>query len=159
MPLIAKEVRELSCVMTAEELAEASTLLAVKTMELGELEERKKSVAAEFKGKMDVMSAGNTVLARKINSRSELRQVECRWEYDWESGKKTLYRTDTGEQVSQDFIKEHEMQTHFEDLKKEPPVVDGEPVENEQPKASEPAQLPGPQRLIEGEFQDVTGQA
>ncbi len=159
MPVVTKEVKELPCLLTNEELADLSMTLAAKTMEVTELEERKKSVAADYKAKIDQLSADNNVVARKIGTKSELRKVECRWEYDWSAGKKTLFRTDTGEQIAQDFIKEHEMQTHFDDLKKSGPetTVESEPVvdQPQPPVAAAPAQLPAPQALIEGECQPV----
>ena len=155
--IVKKEVRELPCQLNNEELADLSNTLAAKTMELAELEDRKKSVASDFKAKIDQMAATNNVIARKVNSKTDLRQVECVWQFDWENGKKTLFRTDTGEQIAADFIKDFEMQTHFDDLKKGPEPVPVSPSSTDQPPtAAEPAQLMAPQNVIDGECQDVT---
>ena len=152
--IVTKERRELPCTLNNEQLADLSSTLAAKTMEIAELEERKKSVAADYKAKIDQMAGANNVIAWKVNSKMELREVECEWMFDWENSKKTLYRTDTGEKVSEDFIKAHESQRHFDDLKEAGEPVVGEPVMEEQP-APLPAQLAAPQNLIEGSCEEV----
>jgi len=159
MAVVTREQRELSCLLTNEELADASNLLASKTMELVELEDRKSVVAKEYKAKIDAMAAANAVTARKINSKSELRQVTCEWAFYWETGKKTLYRTDTDEKIVEDFIKDFESQRHFEDLQKEQEAKAGESElpTGAPPKMPDPGppQLMEPQKMIDGTCTEI----
>lgn len=94
-----KEVqhRELPVRLSAAEVAQRADDMAVKLAAIGELEERRKNVAAEFKEQIDTLRTEVGLLARQVRERSEQRDVECDLLLDFEAGTAELVRRDTGE--------------------------------------------------------------
>ncbi len=143
-----KEYRDLSCKLTGEELRNYSDTLAAKTAERSELEDAKKQASSNYKARIDAIEAENNLLARKIQTRSENRQVECAWEFDWEDGIAHLRRNDTWELVDKKKITDFDRQQFFvipqeeEAIEQETGVDVGEPgrAESEIEQAGAPAE-------------------
>jgi hypothetical protein len=108
--------RELYCPLTPHELTQRSAELAHLIQKQTETEVEKKSVMSAFtdrinKGIMDIR-----VMARVVAEERERRQVECKWEYDYERGIKQLVRLDLSEIVEEIPLseKERQLQAHLE---------------------------------------------
>ena len=92
--------RSLPVRFTADELRGKADELADKFTKSNKLEEEKKQVGADYKARLDTLGAEMKQLSRHISEKCEYQQVECQAYLDYpEIGKKTIYRTDTGDQV------------------------------------------------------------
>lgn len=90
------ERRSLRYDFTAVEVHEMSLKLAGKTREISATKEEAKSVAANWKAKIDGLNSEQTRLANHVADGFEYRDVECTVEYNKpEPGRKTLTRSDT----------------------------------------------------------------
>ncbi len=96
-PEVRSTTRELFCALTEAEVGARAAELARITTQLSELEDEKKSVMSTFKDKIDRCIVDSRSLARKVSERREMRIVKCDWHYDYQVGKATLARVDTGE--------------------------------------------------------------
>lgn len=88
--------RQLPVKLTKEEISAYSLELARLTQEEAEIEDEKKSVSSSFKDRLDRCKFERAVLARKVNSGEEVRQVPCTVLKDYEDGVARLTRDDTG---------------------------------------------------------------
>lgn len=93
------------------ELTEADTARLGKEnaelqIEISRLEFEKKKLSAKIKP----LDERSDKIAHIIISGHEERDIECYWSYDWKKGIKTLHRSDTGEQIERDTIKDYERQ-------------------------------------------------
>ena len=84
---------------THEELEDIQKKLAHATLQLREKEEHKKAVMSQFTSDINSLKADTNLLAEKINSGFEFRDVTCDIEYDFNNNMKTIIRQDTGEIV------------------------------------------------------------
>ena len=106
-----KEIRKmLEVKYTPEEISDMGLDLARKTAELRTAEEHKKSVVSHLKSEIDSLTARTNDISNKINSGSEYRNVKCELEYNYETNKKTIIRTDTMEVVYDGEIPDDERQ-------------------------------------------------
>ena len=154
-----KEIRELSCGLTRDQLDIYRDQLADQTARKNELEAEKSRLSKDYGARIAEMETSNAVISRKISNRSEMRPVECRWSFNWQLGLKYLTRVDTGEVIDTKVITESDSQLYFdlgddapENAKAEPrditPVaqIAGAPlqiegtVEASEPDAAEPEQ-------------------
>lgn len=108
------DTRELKCVLTEGETLTYSRELAKKNQDRTDAEQAKKAVMADYKDKIETLTTDINQLARKISNGYEHKPVDCTWHFDWESGKKTLYRNDTGERVDVADITPYERQQGLE---------------------------------------------
>lgn len=106
--------RELPCRLTYPELDRYRDELARLTTEETEIEERKKEVVSDFKARLDKCSAERRLIARKISTKQEHRQVECRWIRDFDSNRAELIRLDTMEVVDVRALTAEERQQELE---------------------------------------------
>ena len=106
-----KTKRWLRCDLTNEEKLAAGKTQADKAIEMISLENDAKRISAEFKAKIAAVEADLQVLANKISSGYEHRNVPCT-EYlgDPDPEKKTVIREDTGEQIAIEDLTEAERQ-------------------------------------------------
>ena len=81
-----------------------------------------------IKAKIEKIDAHINELLRKVSTKQELRTIMCEWSFNWPDGQKKLVRTDTGEVIAEDQIREHEQQRHFDDLKKEQEEAEAEKI-------------------------------
>lgn len=92
-----RETRNVKYQFTRAELGELSDLLATAVTQRGDLERQKKSFDAQLKGQIEAESERITVLAAKVTSKFEMRDVEVTFLYDVPlPGQKTAIRVDTG---------------------------------------------------------------
>ena len=104
--------RSLPVKFTPDELRGKADELADKVSKHAKLEEEKKQVAADYKARLDQLSAGINLLARHISEKCEYQQVECQAFLDCpDYGKKTIYRCDTGDQVGVETMTPSDRQT------------------------------------------------
>lgn len=109
------ESRNLLVKLTDEEILEYSGQLAKNTLDLGATEDRKKEAVATFTATMKKYEAAINELSHKVSMRKEYREIKCEWHFNWEEGKKTLYRTDTGEQIESQPISDYDRQMRLEE--------------------------------------------
>lgn len=106
-----KEIRKmLEVEYTPEEISDMGLDLARKTAELRTAEDHKKSAVSHLKSEIDSLTARTNDISNKINSGSEYRNVKCELEYNYETNKKTIIRTDTMEVVYDGEIPDDERQ-------------------------------------------------
>lgn len=125
--------KTLSCDLLPEEVATYSQELAIITTEQSEIEAEKKEVMSTFTARLNKCIADGRVLARKITTRKEDRQVECDLEFDYAKGMVYTVRLDTGVTISQrkltdderqerlDFEGEEERQQELEETRSDSP--------------------------------------
>lgn len=146
--------KTLSCDLTADEISTYSQELAIITTEQSEVEAEKKEVLSTFTARLNKCIADGRVLARKITTRKEDRQVECDLEFDYAKGMVYTIRTDTGVTIGQrklsdeerqewlDFDNEEGRKQEVEDKREElnsAPIIEGEILQIEhKPEGSEP---------------------
>lgn len=145
-----KTKRTLKYEFTPVEMLGLGQDLSAKNQELRQLEEQKKSVVAEFGSRIAVAKEQISSLSDKVASGYEMRETTVMIDYHLpERGKKTLTRTDTGEQwVEPMNDTDHNLFTQWEQREaesaeteeeelEESPVVEGEPQEDKpQPRKS-----------------------
>ncbi len=94
-----KTKRTLKYEFIPTEMLELGRDLSAKNQELRQIEEQKKSVVAEYGSRIAIAKEQISSLSDKVASGYEMRDVTVMIDYHWpERGKKTLTRTDTGEQ-------------------------------------------------------------
>ena len=85
---------------TQAELAELADKMATAAARVYDIEREKAEQAAHYSAELKTANLTAGALVTKYNLRYEMRDVECRVEYDKpEPGYKTYVRTDTGESV------------------------------------------------------------
>lgn len=86
--------------LTDEEMLQMGRDLAAKQQDLKQLEDDKKSIAAEFAAKITGIEGQISITANKLRQGYENRSVRCLTVFDQPtSGKKTTYRLDTMEAI------------------------------------------------------------
>ena len=110
--------KELECILTEAETRTYSGELARLTQSQAELEDRKKEVTADYKAKIDACISQSRVIARKVSTGKEMRDVECKWDFDYLHNVKHLIRLDTFAVEDSKAITEDERQRHFDFEKK-----------------------------------------
>ena len=104
----------LECLFTEIELKTLSNELACKIIEKTELENKKKSALSDFTGKINDIKAEINLLANKINTGKEYRNVNCIITMNSPStGLKTAQRLDTKENIWTDEMTAEELQTEI----------------------------------------------
>jgi hypothetical protein len=102
--------KELNCKLTEEEVVEYGSQLARLTTEAQELRETKKNIASEYNNRISSKESMARVLAKRVATGEEMREVDCHYLYNWTDGERTAFRNDTGEEMFTDVIPEHEKQ-------------------------------------------------
>ena len=104
----------LECLFTEIELKTLSNELACKIIEKTELENKKKSALSDFTGKINDMKAEINLLANKINTGKEYRNVNCIITMNSPStGLKTAQRLDTKENIWTNEMTAEELQAEI----------------------------------------------
>jgi hypothetical protein len=122
---------ELECLLTEHEIKTYSGELARLTQSQAELEDRKKEVSADYKARIDACISQTRVIARKVSSGKEMKDVEVRWNYDYLANVKVLERLDTLEIIDTKALTENERQMCLnleEKANEEDPIEDDEPI-------------------------------
>ncbi len=93
-----KVKRTLKCEFSDAEMLELGRDLSIKSQELRNLEEQKKSVVSEYGSRMTIAKEQISSLSDKVASGYEMRDISCLVDFHVpERGKKQFTRTDTGE--------------------------------------------------------------
>jgi len=104
----------LECLFTEIELKTLSNELACKIIEKRELETKKKSALSDFMGKINDIKAEINLLANKINTGKEYRNVNCIITMNSPStGLKTAQRLDTKENIWTNEMTAEELQAEI----------------------------------------------
>ena len=104
----------LECLFTEIELKTLSNELACKIIEKRELETKKKSALSDFTGKINDMKAEINLLANKVNTGKEYRNVNTIITMNSPStGLKTAQRLDTEENIWTEEMTAEELQTEM----------------------------------------------
>lgn len=94
------EKRWLRYDFTAVEINDLSMDLANTTQQIAAKQDEKKSVVSQFKAKIDELESKTGLLANKVSSGYEIREVECEVLYHKpEQGKKTMIRSDNKQKI------------------------------------------------------------
>lgn len=124
-------IRTLVCELTTEEIAVYSQELATITSLEAEVEAEKKEKMSDFTAKLNKCAADRRMLARKITTKKEDRQVECDWEFDYPKGKAYLVRLDTGVTIDSRPLSEEERQQRLDLEGEDNPYPDDQPTHNQ----------------------------
>jgi hypothetical protein len=88
---------ELECVLTREEVADASKRLVDTLTKREIIGDRLKQEKAKAKAELEILEGQGKRLAHMVKSERETREVLCGISYDWKKGEKSFSRLDTGE--------------------------------------------------------------
>lgn len=112
----AKTTREfLKYEFTHDEIHDKGLELARLTSEQAAIDNERKAVASEFKAKLDGIAASMETIGKHINNGYEHRYIDCDVIFHKpNTGMKTVYRKDTGEEVRRENMSEEEMQLELE---------------------------------------------
>lgn len=113
-PKVVKVAEELSCELNDVEWQNRARELAQAHKETEQQKERKKSVMAELGADVKIAEAKETKLANIVATRSEQREVTVEIVYDYEKGRVTKSRTDTGNQIDDREMTDDERQSQLE---------------------------------------------
>lgn len=105
-----KEEMHLECILNDPEKLQYSKELSETVTLKTQAEENLKSFQTQKKAEITGCDAKINLLANKINTGKEYRDVECEITYDFAKKEKTWCRLDTGEIVKIRQIPEEEMQ-------------------------------------------------
>lgn len=99
---------------TVAELAEIADKMALAGARVYQIEKEKAEQAAHYSAELKAANLATSDLVAKYNQRYEMRDVECRIEYDRpEVGYKAYVRTDNGEVVREVMMTDAEKQRAF----------------------------------------------
>ena len=107
--------RHLACTLTENELLSFGTELADVNLTIQTTEAEKKEAAKAFNATLKRDRLREKLVSEFIRTGIEEREVNCQWNYDFDSGRKTLVRNDTGEVLESDMISDRERQDGFFD--------------------------------------------
>jgi hypothetical protein len=106
--------RNLSCDLSEKEIAVYSQELARVTGEQFEIENEKKESMSTFTARLNKCVADRNVLARKVITKKEDRQVECDLDFDYTKGMVYTVRMDTGVTIDQRKLTDDERQQRLD---------------------------------------------
>lgn len=103
--------RMLPVKLTEQEQRDKGKALAHVFAEYRKTQADKKEAAASYKELEQAQLEQLEGLREIVSSGYEGRVVVCRWSYDWDRGKRSLIRTDSGEVLETEAIPANELQT------------------------------------------------
>lgn len=106
--------KNLSCDLSEKEIAVYSQELARVTGEQFEIENEKKEALSTFTARLAKCVADRNVLARKVITKKEDRQVECDLDFDYARGMVYTVRMDTGVTIDQRKLTDDERQERLD---------------------------------------------
>lgn len=110
---LSEETRNVFVALTEDEVAKYAQEAAKITLDIGELEDQKKTAASTFKDRIDRAFCSVRELSRKVTDHRELRDVACIWYADTRKKKALLVRQDTGEEIASRELTAKEMQAEL----------------------------------------------
>lgn len=99
-----------------DEKKELSEEMAQKVVELAQLEDDRKAVASDFKGRIDGVKAQINSAATKLNNGYEMRQIKCEVTRDYTLKKIFIVRTDNDETVREKDMNSDDLQRKIEEV-------------------------------------------
>lgn len=105
-----KEKQLLKVQLTQDELLDAGQRLANLVREQTELESEAKSVASQFKAKIEEKKAGIVKVQSLVHDKYEYRNIPCTRVLDYTDVRCTVTRDDTGEQIESRKLDQDELQ-------------------------------------------------
>ena len=109
-----REKLNLECVLTDQEKLAYSKQFAENHSKKQRAEDALKSFTTQKKAEIAGLEAQVNLMADKINTGREYREVECSIMWDWDRKVKEWTRTDTFEVCKEDIISEYELQEEAE---------------------------------------------
>ena len=140
-----KEMRKLECVLTDANRLNYSKELSETIQDKARHEDSLKSFTIQAKAEIQGCQEKINLLASKLSTGKEYREVEVEIVYNWQDGKRYYTRTDTGAIVDFETIPPEDMQEWIdlhETEKKTTEGVNGSPLAIED--RSQECQQPGP---------------
>lgn len=107
---VVKTKRSLEHKLTKEELLAYSKDLSTCLSDEKRQEDSLESFKSQSTSKLKELDGRISLLSEKIYSEKEYRETDCEWCYDFAKGEKTLFRLDTGVEVTTEIIAEYEKQ-------------------------------------------------
>jgi hypothetical protein len=123
-----KEVRKLECILTDSEKLNYSKELSDAIHEKSHYEDSLKSYSTQAKAEIQLCQEKINLLASKISTGKEFREVECVIVYNWTDGKRYYHRPDTGAIIDFETIPAEDLQEHIDLKEKE--GTEQEPQDN-----------------------------
>ena len=108
------ETRQLKCVLTDEEIREASDCLARTLDELEMLQDEEKKIKADFKAQIEAKEAATRVQKNLVRDKYQFRPVRCTMTLNYTTLRVAVARDDTGEVVTERAMNEDEKQLKIE---------------------------------------------
>ena len=106
-----KFTQYLKCEFSATEIADKAKELATANRKRGSIEQQKKEIDADLKGKVEAQNSIIGRLSEQIMTGSEYRDVDCTIVMDSPAiGQKTIIRNDTGEEVKVELMTDEDKQ-------------------------------------------------
>ncbi len=105
--------RSLPVQLTEHEVIQASKDLARATQELSKVVNRKKEVNASLAAQQKVAEATIEILALKVSTGEECRDIECEVSINLADNTKTIFRLDTGEIIETTSATQDDLQNTF----------------------------------------------
>lgn len=116
---IVKITKILPVKLTQDEMVNMSKDLARENQDLGQVEDKKKDVVADFAAQTKKHEANISRLSRMVSTETEYRDVDCVWDFDYKKGNKVLIRTDTKEKIDEREITQDDRQRKLDEQKTE----------------------------------------
>lgn len=116
---IVKITKTLPVKLTQDEMVNMSKDLARENQDLGQVEDKKKDVVADFAAQTKKHEANISRLSRMVSTETEYRDVDCVWDFDYKKGNKVLIRTDTKEKIDEREITQDDRQRKLDEQKTE----------------------------------------
>ena len=98
-----------------EELQELGQNLASKHDELSQFEDALKTIKAEYKEKITRVESEISSIVRKVNVKSEYRDIDCFQQWDYDLAIYRVVRKDSGEVVEERALTDEERQMELSD--------------------------------------------
>ena len=106
-----KFTQYLKCEFSATEIADKAKELATANRKRGSIEQQKKEIDADLKGKVEAQNSIIGRLSEQIMTGSEYRDVDCTIVMDYPAiGQKTIIRKDTGEEIKVELMTDEDKQ-------------------------------------------------
>jgi len=102
--------QKLPCRLTQLERLELSRELAALVRQKAKTEADKAEALADFRELLKDIAGATEEVARQLNNGKVERDVEVEWKYDWQGGRKVLFRLDTHEMIDDQPLTDDERQ-------------------------------------------------
>lgn len=95
------EIRQLRCELTETELQKKAERVAELLQDLEDTDAELRSAKSRFKSRLESLEGEKSRALHDFRTRSEVRDVRCELQLDYETRRATWVRTDTGEPLAE----------------------------------------------------------